>query len=132
MSPVRRSNPGNDAVHLAKAEEYLAAAALLLTNRHLDAAASAASVAGIKASDAICAATLAQCWTGDDHRGAIALLASAGESGVAGAHLLHQLLPVKNRAQYSIYQFTDRQAADAVRAATDLVGLARRVVAAAG
>jgi hypothetical protein len=132
MSPARRSNPGNETVHLAKAEEYLAAAALLLANRHLDAAASSASVAGIKASDAICAAALAQCWMGDDHLGAVALLATAGEPGAAGARLLHQLLPVKNRAQHSIYQFTSQQATDAVRAATDLVDIARGVIAPGG
>ncbi len=43
MSPVRPTNPGNEALHLAKAEEYLGAAALLLDGRHFDAAASSAS-----------------------------------------------------------------------------------------
>lgn len=128
MNPVHATNPGNEALHLAKAEEYLGAAAMLLDGRHFDAAASSASIAGIRASDAICAATLSRRWTGDDHNGAVGLLAAAGPTGATGARLLKSLLPMKNRNQYGLQEFTDDQASRAVQMASDLVALARQVV----
>lgn len=100
-------------LHLDKAGEFLAAARIDLAAGHVNAATSNAVLAGINAKDAVCLKLTGVTSKSDDHRGAVAELRSAGESGANLAPVLARLLGLKTRSQY---QTTSVARSDAVKA----------------
>lgn len=114
---------------LSTAEAYLQVAQLVLSepDRHgfANVAAGNAVLAGIAASDAICAARLRQIHRGDDHRAAARLLATATPDGKRLAATLTRLLDLKDTSQYGTSLMSSRNARDAARWAGDLVARAR-------
>jgi uncharacterized protein (UPF0332 family) len=100
-------------LHLEKAGEFLAAARIDLAAGHVNAATSNAVIAGINAKDAVCLKLTGVTSKSDDHRGAVAELRSAGESGANLAPMLARLLGLKTRSQY---QTTSVARSDAVKA----------------
>lgn len=115
----------------AIASAYLEAAECILKERsgvkeeNLSVAAGNAVLAGIAASDAICAKRLRKVHRGDDHRGAIDLLRTAVPDAKLLATKLGRLLDVKDEAHYGIFFVSARKASEAVRSARTLVGRAR-------
>ena len=115
--------------YVGKAEEYLEAAeASLADGRHI-AATSLAVHAGISAADAICGARMGRRSADQDHARVVALLGEAGSDGKAAARHLGRLLPLKTRAEYEPDDVPKSIAAKAVRAAAQIVVIARRVAA---
>jgi predicted RNA-binding protein with EMAP domain len=88
-------------------------------------AAGLAVLAGIAASDAICAARLGEIHRGDDHRGARALLTRATPDGKRLADALAKLLDVKDQAHYGVILVPPRTARSAVRWAQRLLDRAQ-------
>jgi hypothetical protein len=84
-------------------------------------AAGLAVLAGIAASDAICAVRLHEIHRGDDHRAASALLARATPDGGRLAATFCRLIDLKDEAHYGLDAVSSRRAADAVRWARQLV-----------
>jgi len=100
-------------LHLDKAGEFLVAARIDFAAEHVNAATSNAVIAGINAKDAVCLKLTGVTSKSDDHRGAVAELRSAGESGANLAPVLARLLGLKTRSQY---QTTSVARSDAVKA----------------
>jgi hypothetical protein len=84
-------------------------------------AAGVAVLAGIAASDAICARRLKVIHRGDDHRAASELLAQSTPDGKQLARMFRNLIDIKNQAHYGL---TVVEPAKAKRA----VGWARKLV----
>ena len=115
--------------YIGKAQEYLdAAEASLAEGRHI-AATSLAVHAGISAADAICGARTGRRSADQDHARSVALLGEAGPDGKAAARQLGRLLPLKTRAEYEPDDVPKTIATKAVRAATEILAIAQRVVA---
>ena len=85
-------------------------------------------LAGIAASDAICAARLRQIHRGDDHRGATGLLESATPDGKKLSTTLAHLLDVKNAAHYGVVFVSRSKAREALTWARLLAERAREEV----
>ena len=100
-------------LHLDKAGEFLVAARIDFAAEHVNAATFNAVIAGINAKDAVCLKLTGVTSKSDDHRGAVAELRSAGESGANLAPVLARLLGLKTRSQY---QTTSVARSDAVKA----------------
>ena len=116
--------------YLAKAEEYLAAAADSLEARRLIAATSLAIHSAINAADAVTGVRLGRRAAGQDHDEALRLLGQSGADGAEMARHLSRLLPLKTRTEYDPDEIPLSTAEKAVERAGNCVALARRVVAA--
>lgn len=102
---------------LRTAEAYLEVADLVLAEERRSempgVAAALAVLAGIAASDAICACRLGQVHRGDDHRAAADLLQQATPDGKKIATTFARLIDLKDQAHYGITVVpapTERQA----------------------
>jgi hypothetical protein len=84
-------------------------------------AAGLAVLAGIAASDAICAVRLQMIHRGQDHRGAVELLEQATPDGGKLASTLRRLLDVKDAAHYGAVVMAHQRARDSVKWAQLLV-----------
>lgn len=100
--------------HLAKAGEFLAAAALSLEAGHPNAAASDAVLSGINAKDAICLKLTGTTIKADDHKAAAAELRRAGGAAVALESTFARLMRLKATSQYLTTSVSERQARDAL------------------
>lgn len=87
-------------------------------------AAGLAVLAGIAASDAICARRLGLIHRGDDHRAASGLLATATHDGAKLSQVFRRLVDIKDEAHYGLTVVSSRKARDAVRSAQILVARA--------
>lgn len=91
---------------LRTAQAYLEVADLVLAEQKRSempgVAAALAVLAGIAASDAICAARLGQIHRGDDHRAAADLLRQATPDGRSLAATFSRLIDLKDQAHYGI------------------------------
>lgn len=110
---------------LRSARAYIEVADLVLGERDRAempaVAAGLAVLAGIAASDAICAVRLQLIHRGQDHRGALELLKQATPDGGKLANTLGRLLDVKDAAHYGVVVVASQRARDAVRWAQLLV-----------
>lgn len=91
-------------------------------------AASLSVLAGIAASDAICAARLGKIHRGDDHRAASKLLASATPDGQKLATVFARLIDLKDQAHYGVVTLPAAQSRAALRWARQLTGRAREEI----
>lgn len=114
------------------AQAYLEVAELVLgehsRDEYLNVAAGLAVLAGIAASDAICASRLGVIHRGEDHHAAASLLAQATNDGPKLAGQLRRLIDVKGEAHYGVEIVAVPKARAAVRAATRLVDRAREEI----
>lgn len=123
----------NDArIRLRTAAAYLEVADLVLAeDKRIEmpgVAAGLAVLAGIAASDAICACRVAQIPRGDDHRAAADLLRTATPDGKKLAAEFLRIIDVKDQAHYGISIVPISQARSAVRWAQHLVTRAKEEV----
>ena len=114
--------------HLAKAKEFLEAAALNNEFELYSAAVSNAVTSGINSKDAICLKLTRRTAKSDDHNAAPTELTASGPLGAGLAPTLHRLLGLKPRAQYQSKQMTSKEAASAVSWAQRLYEGAESVV----
>lgn len=114
--------------YLAKATEYLAAAAAELEAERPVAATSLAIHAGINAADAVCGVRLGERSSATDHDQVLVLLRAAGKDGAEVEKELRRLLPLKTRAEYDPDPIPTRDAERAVERARRCVAVATRVV----
>lgn len=91
-------------------------------------AAALAVLAGIAASDAICAYRLGQVHRGDDHRAAADLLQQATPDGKNLATTFTRLIDLKDQAHYGITVVPAPTARQAVQWATKLAARARQEI----
>jgi hypothetical protein len=91
-------------------------------------AAGLAVLAGIAASDAICAIRLGEIHRGENHRDATSLLRDAVADGKKLGETLKKLLDRKDEAHYGLIVVPTRRARDCVRWATLLVDRATEEV----
>lgn len=113
--------------YAAKAEEYLEAAEQDLEDGRYNAAASAAVHAGINAADAITGALRGLRSADADHGRAVDLLDSSGKEGKEASKYLARLIPLKTKAEYDPGTVPPSKAESAVKNATRLVEIARRL-----
>jgi hypothetical protein len=113
--------------YLAKAEEYLAAAAAELKAGRPIAATSLAIHAGINAADAVTGVRLGKRGAGEAHDEALKLLRDSGPDGAAVEKDLIRLLPWKTKTEYEPDQVPRSAAAKAVERARRCVLVARQV-----
>lgn len=110
-------------VRLRTAEAYLEVADLVLGERDRiempGVAAGLAVLAGIAASDAICARRLGQIHRGEDHRAAGELLRQATPDGARLAATFRRLIDIKDEAHYGLTIVSVQRARGAVGAAGD-------------
>src|SRR5262245_43503078 len=103
---------------LRSAEAYLEVADLVLDEQSRaefrGVAAGLAVLAGIAASDAICACRLGQIHRGDDHRAASALLEQSTPDGSKLAATFLRLIDIKDEAHYGAMVIAPRKARDSV------------------
>lgn len=115
---------------LRSAEAYLEVADLVLDEQSRaefrGVAAGLAVLAGIAASDAICACRLGQIPRGDDHRAASALLEQSTPDGAKLATTFLRLIDIKDEAHYGAMVVAPRKARDSVRWSKQLIDRARR------
>jgi hypothetical protein len=114
--------------YLAKAEEYLAAAATELEANRPLAAASLAIHGAINAADAVTGHRVGRRAAGQDHAQVRLLLREAGKDGAALDKDLALLLPLKTKAEYEPDEVPMSEARRAVERAKRCVLVARRVV----
>lgn len=106
------------------AEAYIEVAELVLDEADAampGVAAGLAVLAGIAASDAICAARLQQIHRGEDHRGASELLTQSTPDGRKLAATFKRLIDLKDEAHYGLTLVSASKARTAVRWARTLV-----------
>ncbi len=114
--------------YAARAEEYLEAAAQDLKDGRHSAATSAAVHAGINAADAI-TGTLRGIRSSDpDHGRAVDLLEASGKDGKDASKYLARLIPLKSKAEYDPGTVPRSKAESAVKSASRLVEIARRLL----
>jgi len=89
-------------------------------------AAGVAVLAGVAASDAICARRLGHIHRGDDHRAASSLLEQSTPDGAKVAATFLRLIDVKDEAHYGAMVLSPRKARDSVRWSRQLVDRARQ------
>jgi hypothetical protein len=94
----------------------------------LNVAAGLAVLAGVAASDAICARRLGRIYRGDDHRGASELLKQSTADGAKLASVFLRLIDIKDLAHYGVIVVSPRKARDTVHWARQLVDRAREEV----
>lgn len=127
----RRAATAADArMRFESAQAFLEVADLVLTDDEGAAlpgvAAGLAVLAGIAASDAICARRLGEIHRGDDHGAASDLLATATADGRELARTFRRLIDLKDEAHYGITLLSRQRARNAVRWASTLVERARQ------
>jgi hypothetical protein len=115
---------------LRSAQAYLEVADLVLDEQSRaefrGVAAGLAVLAGVAASDAICARRLGQIHRGDDHRAASALLEQSTPDGAKLAATFLRLIDIKDEAHYGAIVVAPRKARDSVRWSRQLVERARQ------
>lgn len=115
---------------LRSAEAYLEVADLVLDEQSRaefrGVAAGLAVLAGVAASDAICARRLGQIHRGDDHRAASALPEQSTPDGAKLAATFLRLIDIKDEAHYGAMVVAPRKARDSVRWSRQLVERARQ------
>lgn len=132
MPRARRTTAASKAdarMRLRSAEAYVEVADLVL----LDAdrvempgvAAALAVLAGIAASDAICAARLGEIHRGEDHRAASALLARATPDGQNLGSVFARLIDLKDQAHYGVIAVSAQRSRAALKWARQLTARAR-------
>lgn len=89
-------------------------------------AAGLAVLAGVAASDVICAVRLGKVHRGESHRDAAELLASATGDGRKLGETLRKLRDIKDEAHYGLVVVAPRRARDAIRWAGILIEAADR------
>ena len=128
MADTRRCTPATQAGRLAKARQFQIAAdtiAAIVDDQEIaDAYVTLCVHAGIAAADVICCAKLGQHHHGDDHQGAIALLAKADKTA---AKNLTTLLSMKTRAGYSANVTSKTDQKRAGRAVAELLRAAESI-----
>ena len=129
VSRTRAATADDARARLRSALAYLEVAELALDERDRvempGVAAGLAVLAGIAASDAICAARLGQIHRGDDHRAAAELLRDATPDGKKLAATFLRLIDVKDEAHYGISIVSTQRARSTTRWAAQLVARAR-------
>lgn len=114
--------------YAAKAEEYLEAAEQDLEQGRHNAATSAAVHAGIDAADAITGALRGMRSSDADHNRAVDLLEVSGKDGRDASKHLARLIPLKTKAEYDPGTVSRSKAESAVKSASRLVEIARRLL----
>lgn len=126
--PKTREADHQDARTRARtAGAYLEVAELVLADDSAEmpgVAAGLAVLAGIAASDAICARRLGLIHRGDDHRAASGLLATATPDGPKLSQTFRRLIDVRDEAHYGLTLVPAGKARDTVRWAQTLVARA--------
>jgi hypothetical protein len=125
---TRAATNADARTRVQSAAAYLEVAELVLDERDVampGVAAGVAVLAGIAASDAICAKRLQVIHRGDDHRAAADLLTEATPDGQKLAATFRRLIDLKEEAHYGLTLVARRKAGDAVRWAGLLVERAR-------
>jgi hypothetical protein len=132
MAKARRTRPAtleNARVRLRAGEAYLQVAELVLEEPDRvempGVSAGLAVLAGIAASDAICACRLHQIHRGEDHRAAATLLEGATPDGRKLAATFVRLLDLKDEAHYGVLTIAPQRARSAVKWARLLLDRAR-------
>lgn len=114
---------------LRAAQAYLDVAELVLNETQPDefstVSAGLSVLAGIAASDAICARRLGEIHCGPRHRDAASLLERAVHDGAALSPKFLRLMDLKDEAHYGLSVVAPRKASDAARWARQLVDRAR-------
>jgi len=127
---TRSATLENARVRLRVSEAYLQVAELVLEEPDRTempgVSAGIAVLAGIAASDAICARRLGQIHRGQDHRAAAALLEQATPDGKKLAATFVRLIDLKDQAHYGMLTIPQQQARSAVKWAQLLVDRARQ------
>lgn len=117
---------------LGAAQAYLQVAELVLDDQgrdeFLNVSAGLAVLAGVAASDAICAARLGKIPRGQDHRDAANLLEQAVPNGRALSQTFLRLIDMKDEAHYGVIVVAPRRARDAAKWARRLVEAAQAEV----
>lgn len=125
QSRARTVTASDARIRLRSAEAYLEVADLVLEESSRvempGVAAGLAVLAGIAASDAICARRLGQIHRGEDHRAAGDLLKQATPDGRKLAATFRRLIDIKDEAHYGLTIVSTQRARGAVRAARQLV-----------
>ena len=125
QSRFRVASGADARVRFRSSAAHLEVAELVLSERDRvempGVAAALAVLAGIAASDALCAARLGQIHSGDDHRAAAELLRQAAPDGKKLAATFQRLIDIKDEAHYGITIVSGRRARSAVRGAAHLV-----------
>lgn len=121
---TREADNENARMRAQAAVAYLEVADLVLDDDSAampGVAAGLAVLAGIAASDAICARRLGLIHRGDDHRAASGLLTTATPDGAKLSQVFRRLIDIKDEAHYGLTLVSSRKARDAVRWAQTLV-----------
>lgn len=133
MAKAQRTRPAtleNARVRLRVGAAYLEVAELVLDEPDRSempgVSAGLAVLAGIAASDAICACRLSQIHRGEDHRAAAALLEQATPDGKKLAATFLRLIDLKDEAHYGILTVPLQRARSAAKWAKLLVDRARQ------
>jgi uncharacterized protein (UPF0332 family) len=114
--------------YAAKAEEYLEAAQTDLEDGRYNAATSAAVHAGINAADAITGALRGMRSSDTDHSRAVDLLEASGKDGQDASKHLARLIPLKTKAEYDPGTVPRSKAESALKSASRLVEIVRRLL----
>ena len=132
VSRTRPATTGDARTRLEYASAYLEVAELVLTDSEGSAlpgvAAGLAVLAGIAASDAICARRLQEIHRGDDHRAAADLQRTATADGRELARMFLRLIDLKDEAHYGLTLVSRQRAKNAVRWSSSLVERARQEI----
>ncbi|MCA1674029.1 MAG: HEPN domain-containing protein [Actinobacteria bacterium] len=114
--------------YAAKAEEYLEAAEDALRRGRYNAATSSAIHAGINAADAITGALRGVRSSDSDHNRAVDLLEATGKDGKDASKHLARLIPLKTKAEYDPGTVPRSKAESAVKSASRIVEISRRLL----
>ncbi|MGH2788482.1 MAG: HEPN domain-containing protein [Actinomycetota bacterium] len=114
--------------YAAKAVEYLEAAEDAFDSGRYNAATSAAIHAGINAADAITGALRGMRSSDADHGRAVDLLEASGKDGKDASKHPARLIPLKTKAEYDPGTVPRSKAESAVKSASRLVEIARRLL----
>jgi hypothetical protein len=129
---TRASSLAEARVRVRSAAAYLEVAELVLDehdrDEFLNVAAGLAVLAGIAASDAICARRLGEFHRGDDHAAAAKLLRTATPDGARLDATFRRLIAVKAAAHYGVLVVAASKARDTVKWAKLLVDRAQQEV----
>ena len=122
--PTKRTQPGEGRGRRIVAEKYLEVAELIDTEdgASINVCVGVAVLAGIAASDAICAAALGERYSGQDHDTAADLLQRVDP---ALGKQLRDLVAMKNTSHYGHHLLSAKNRKSALRGATSLVDEAR-------
>lgn len=128
MNRAAPCEPGEAAVRLANAEEFIAAAAELDPHASPRATITLLAHAAIAASDAICCRILGRSARGEDHQQATTLLTTVAPDGRALAAALRTVLALKHPAGYGSKPLAAADVTRARRKTEQLLIAARRLV----